>query len=80
MTWEKKIAGCFGISNLVFAGHQAEEDRAFELLIEIRREHVGWNEISRAFRSYLDQHTPDKAHIEKQMREIECLYKFWLLD
>jgi len=40
------VAGCFGSTDLIFAGHPSDEERAFKLLSECRHDNVGWSRKS----------------------------------
>ena len=74
--WKTKIAGCFGVVDKIFAGHQNEEDRAFELLEVLRSENIRWSELEVATREYLKDTNP--AHIEKQIKRLSSAMKFWI--
>lgn len=74
--WKTKIAGCFGVVDKIFAGHQNEEDRAFELLKTLRSENIRWSQLETATREYL-KNTPTE-HTEKQIKKLSSAMKFWI--
>lgn len=78
MDWKNKISGCFGLSDRSFAGHPSDEERAFELLSYLRKDHVGWAEFSEALVNYLDNCT--ELHTTEQVRKVEQYFRPWLLD
>ncbi len=80
MAWTNDIAGCFGDTDLIFAGHPRDEDRAFALLTQLRSEKVGWQEASGAIRKYLEGRGAGSAHIDQQLKKAEASMKSWLLD
>jgi len=79
-SWQNDIAGCFGITDLIFAGHKLDEDRAFDLLIRLREENIGWNVAKAEIESWLSGKEVSAAHVNEQLAKIEGAYKFWLLD
>jgi hypothetical protein len=78
--WKNDVRGCFGQSDLIFAGHPADEDRAFRLLVRVRQENVGWAEVSAAFRAFLDRENAGSDHAAQQIAVIERRFRGWLLD
>ncbi len=78
--WHNFVSGCFGETDLSFAAHPRDEDRAFELLKLLRESKVGWRSTQTEFRTFLTAKRAAKDHIERQMEKVEALFKPWLLD
>lgn len=80
MNWQDRIAGCFGQTDKIFAGHPSDEDRAFELLKTLRAQNVGWAEVAREIGNYLRSERCNEQHIETQLKSVSRFFKPWLLD
>jgi hypothetical protein len=80
MSWKQRIAGCFGETDCIFAGHSNDEKRAFELLGSLRDNGVGWREAQEAFEEYLESKNCNAGHIEEQVAKVETYMAPWLLD
>jgi hypothetical protein len=78
--WHSSVAGCFGETDLSFAAHPRDEDRAFELLKLLRESNVGWRVTQTEFRTFLTAKRAVQDHIERQLEKVEARYKPWLLD
>ena len=78
--WEERVPGCFGNTDLIFAGHPLDENRAFDLLATLREGNVGWSEAKSAFRDHLEREGASTDHISNQISKIENRYRPWLLD
>jgi hypothetical protein len=76
--WTKKIPGCFGVSSLAFANHPADEQRAFQLLAELRAQQVDWTTSRREIKAFLTSKRASKAHVEAQMKRVALFFKPWL--
>lgn len=77
---EKLIYGCFGESDLIFAGHPNDENRAFNLLTYCRENEIGWSKTQEALEKYLIAKGASDAHIKEQLQKAKSAMKFWLLD
>ena len=77
-TWKKQIRGCFGLADRKFAGHPSDEERAFELLTQLRRENIGWEEFEDELRKQLE--AMPQLHTDEQVEIVRKAYRFWLLD
>ena len=53
--WKQKIAACFGSNDLKFAKHPNDIDRALDLLSEIIKNNVEWDELEAATLSVLNE-------------------------
>jgi len=80
MAWDRLVPGTFGDSDLIFAGHPADEDRAFEWLIDLRKREIGWRDARRQLEEYLTSRKASPQHIADQLKRIEPAMKPWLLD
>lgn len=78
--WDNFISGCFGETDLSFAAHPRDEDRAFELLKLLRESNVGWRLTQTGFRKFLTAKGAAQDHIERQLEKVEARFKPWLLD
>lgn len=74
------VAGCFGSTDLIFAGHPSDEERAFKLLSECRHDNVGWSALEAELRKYLVSNKAGSSHINNQIEKAEKVMKPWLLD
>jgi hypothetical protein len=79
-SWKSQIPNCFRESDLAFANHPNDEERAFNLLVTLRAESVGWKEVKAAFEAFLMSERARPDHIERVLSQIERLYRPWLLD
>lgn len=73
-----KIKGCFGNNDLIFALHSCDEERAFDLLVELRNEEITWEDTEKAFVDFLNSQKADINHINSQMKKVEDRYRVWL--
>ena len=78
--WDQGLPGCFGVSDLIFAGHPNDEERAFEWLADLRRRKVGWMKARSQIEAYLKSKSASDEHIVRQTNKAEGAMKFWLLD
>ena len=78
MAWQNMIQGCFGLADREFAGHPSDEQRAFELLSELRENSVGWTEFETELRSQLSNMS--KLHANDQVERVASFFRMWLLD
>lgn len=78
MRWQNRISGCFGLADREFAGHPSDMERAFELLTQLRQEHVGWEEFEEELRSQLANMR--KLGTDEQVKRVREAFQFWLLD
>lgn len=80
MNWTDNIAGCFGQTDLVFAGHANDEARAFDLLSYLRQNGVGWAKTQAEFEAYLINRGASAMHRQNQLDKLEAHYRPWLVD
>lgn len=80
MDWKDKISGCFGHDLAGFAAHPLDEQRAFDLLAELRSASIGWQEVADEFENYLMSKTGNAQFSAEQMKKVEAHFKPWLLD
>jgi hypothetical protein len=80
MAWEKQVPGCFGNSDLIFAGHPADEDRAFKWMIDLRARAVGWKAVRQQLKDFLTSKGARREHATSQLKRAARKMKPWLLD
>lgn len=56
-TWKERLSDCFGVEDRRFAGAAAEENEAFDLLAELRKDGVAWSDVRKAIRGFLAAQT-----------------------
>jgi hypothetical protein len=79
LAWQSKIAGCFSGGH--FAGHALEEERAFELLKQLRSEGVGWKEVKLGFKGHIGPaRMAIKTNGPKELKKVEQHFRPWILD
>ena len=79
MAFDLRLPGCFSESDLIFANHAADEERAFEWLVSLREGGIGWTEARRQISEYLQTRGASKAHIERQITRARSMMKPWLV-
>lgn len=80
MAWDTQVRKCFGDSDLIFAGHPADEKRAFKWLADLREHGVGWRAVRQQLKEFLEAQKARDEHIAKQLEKAKRLLKPWLLD
>jgi hypothetical protein len=76
--WRDKIEGTLGVADRRFARHSNDQERAFDLLKQLRVEGVGMSEVEEAYRELLADHTP--AAFSDEMRRVAEHFRPWLRD
>lgn len=80
MAFDKRVAGCFGVADLIFAGHPLDEGRAFEWLTSLRERNIGFADATEQVREFLKSKGANDDHISKQIERMTPYMKPWLLD
>jgi hypothetical protein len=80
MAWDRQVPKCFGNSGLIFAGHAADEERAFRWLLDLRARSVGWKAARQQLKDFLKSKNARDEHITKQLQKAKQRMKPWLLD
>ncbi len=80
MSFDKNVPGCFGPSDLLFASHVADENRAFEWLISLRNRGIGLKEAQDQIERFLRSKGASAQHIGDQIDEAARFLGPWLLD
>ena len=80
MATTNKLEGCFGGTDLIFASHLSDENRAFEWLASLRNEGIGWKAAKIQIDNFLVHKGASKLHITKQVKKAKRLLEPWLLD
>jgi hypothetical protein len=80
MSFDKRLPGCFGASDLIFAGHAADEERAFQWLGSLRRRGIGLKAARKQIVEYLQSEGATATHIKNQKAKASIYLKPWLLD
>ena len=78
--WQEDLADCFDNLDRLFASHAMDELRAFQLLMRLRAENVGWYALSNAIRNLLGEDGCTAQHIELQVEQVELRFRPWLRD
>jgi hypothetical protein len=71
MAWNERIAGCFGIKDLIFAGHPLDEKRAKEMVKNAKEEGASRREVLDAIEKYLKGEGASKEHIAAQLKRAD---------
>ena len=79
MAWDQQLERAFS-PNLSFAAHPTDEQSAFDWLVQLRQQKVGWVEAKRQITEFLRSQTMDSAHIAQQVANAEQRLRPWLLD
>ena len=61
MAFDSELRGCFGESDLIFAGHPMDEVRAFKWLISLRERGIGLAAAKAQVDEYLRSRGPIKT-------------------
>lgn len=80
MAWDNQVPGCFGTSDLIFASHKLDEDRAFAWLGDLRARSVGWTDARTQIEAYLASKGAGQEHTMSQIKAAERFMRPWLLD
>ena len=78
MAYDKRLPTCFGERDLIFAGHPADMQRAFDLLVAFRGERTLWSGASDQMREFLTEQGAGKTHIAEQLQKAARLLKPWM--
>lgn len=78
MPWEDNVGGAFAYQTAPFAVHPLDEQRAFNLLKDMREADASWDEVDTAFRSYLQRQSMSQGFVDEQMQEVERHFRPWL--
>lgn len=78
MEWQKKIGSCFEGSAFIFAGNSTAEKNALDLLFELRKKDILWEEVAVEFAQYLLSNRCDARQIDEQIIRIQERYLPWL--
>ena len=73
-----QIDSCFGMADAIFAGHPADEERAFELLKYCRENNISLIDVLNEAEKYLESTTNNKGHIKLQLKKIKTMFSPWL--
>jgi hypothetical protein len=80
MAFDSELRGCFGESDLIFAGHPMDEVRAFKWLISLRERGIGLAAAKAQVDEYLRSRGANKDHIQNQLQRVTEHLKPWLMD
>ena len=72
-SWKTKLPGCFGIVDLIFAMHPADEARAKAMMKEAFDSGASIDDVFGAVRDYLASRNATPQHIEKQLEYVRKL-------
>ena len=71
---KKRIGGCFGSSDLIFAEHPFDENEAKELRELAFKKKITLSEIEKIALTYLKDKNCSSEHIQEQMTEIRSFF------
>jgi len=77
-SWEEFVPNLF-IAD-AFCKNTSDEDRAFEWLIDLRKNEIGWTEVERLLRQYMATQTWGAPYVEDQVEKARRYLKPWLSD
>jgi glyceraldehyde-3-phosphate dehydrogenase/erythrose-4-phosphate dehydrogenase len=72
-TWKDQISGCFGDKDLVFAGHQADEERARKMLKAAIDQKATMADIVAEATKFLKSKNARVRHIQREVKKIRIL-------
>lgn len=72
-TWKDQVPGCFGCSDLKFAGHPADEKRAREMLKAAIDQKATLADIVAEATKFLGSKNASKTHIQREIKKIRTL-------
>lgn len=80
MCLEKKIKACFGDSDVKFAHHKADEERAKLLIKEEKNKETSFEEFEKEIVYFCYQRVKAEGYLENHIKEqISKLKKMWKL-
>lgn len=74
--WKTKIPHCFAGGK--FAVQRTEQDAAFDLLAQLRKEGIGWSVVQQELKNFLKNDGCRPDWLLKQMVRIREHFKSWL--
>lgn len=77
MAWDDALPACFGVADLIFAMHDADEERALQWLISLRKRGASFAEVEAQIREFLSEKATPK-HIDEQVARARVHIKPWL--
>ncbi|MDE2385483.1 MAG: hypothetical protein KGO53_12780 [Alphaproteobacteria bacterium] len=76
--WKKRIGGCFGEKDKLFARHPSDAQNAFDLLADLREENVSWKEVRAEIKKYLEEWKVGDKQTKEELKKVKEKYKPWL--
>lgn len=76
MSFHQEIEKCFGIEDLIFAGHSIEKKHARFMLSEASKQGFDLTDIEETSRNFLEGKNCSIEHIEKQIERIRELENY----
>jgi len=80
MAFDSELRGCFGESDLIFAGDPMGEVGAFKWLISLRERGIGLAAAKAQVDEYLRSRGANQSHIQNQLQRVTEHLKPWLMD
>jgi len=80
MAFDSELRGCFGESDLIFAGDLMNEVGAFKWLISLRERGIGLAAAKAQVDEYLRSRGANQSHIQNQLQRVTEHVKPWLMD
>lgn len=75
---KSKVPGCFGSTDLKFAGHPTEIERAREVLKIAMENHLSFFNFMMLFQNYLESKGADKGHIKRQLNKVAKVESYFI--
>ncbi len=78
--WDAELPGCFGCTDMLFARHPLDEERAFRWLASLRSRQVGWTKAESQIKAFLESKNVSVAQIDAEIAYAYRMLSLWLLD
>lgn len=78
--WESRVAGTLGSADREFARHSADQERAWDLLAQLREEGVGLTSVTDEYRRILQAEGCLPDRIDQQIQRVARSFGPWLRD
>ena len=75
--WTDKIPGCFSSTDGIFAHHEADCERAFEMLSEAIKQETPWKTYLKELRTHIKTIHSNKDEVDKQMKRVKNLANYF---
>lgn len=76
--WDDALPGCFGTTDMHFAGHRLDEDRAYTWLGLLRERGATQADVERQVRAFLRSNNVQARQIDAELAKVQRLFYPWL--